>query len=140
MSAGGERAFALLACLVGYHARAGIPLAMLDHTYTDRILDVRLDGQSVGERGLNAALAGSFGVPVALVTGDAALAREAEELLGGAVRTVAVKEAASRQVEAGALVRRRIYHPGPGVSGPFIEEPSRTRRGLRQPLSRRSEA
>lgn len=85
-----------LACLIGYHARAGTPLAVLDHTYTDCILDVRLNGQSVGELGLNAALAGSFGVPVALVTGDAALAREAEELLGSAVRTVAVKEAVSR--------------------------------------------
>lgn len=85
-----------LACLIGYHARAGTPLAILDHTYTGQILDVRLNGQPVGEVGLNAALAGTFGVPVALVTGDAALAREAEALLGSRVRTVAVKEAVSR--------------------------------------------
>ncbi|HTS88795.1 MAG TPA: M55 family metallopeptidase [Gemmatimonadales bacterium] len=84
------------AILIGYHAKAGTANAILDHTYTDRILDVRLNGQSVGELGINAALAGSFGVPIALVSGDQALAREAQDLLGGAVRTVAVKEAVSR--------------------------------------------
>ncbi len=100
-----------LAGLIGYHARAGTPNAILDHTYTDRILDVRLNGRSVGELGLNAALAVSYGVPVALVTGDAALAREAADLLGEAVRAVVVKEAVSRHAArclAPAESRRRI--------------------------------
>lgn len=85
-----------LAALIGYHARAGTANAVLDHTYTSAILDVRLNGRSVGELGLNAALAGSFGVPVALVSGDQALAAEALALLGEVVRRVVVKQAVSR--------------------------------------------
>ncbi len=86
-----------LAAFIGYHAKAGTQNAILDHTYTDSILDVRLNGRSVGEFGINAALAGTFGVPVALVSGDKAIAEEARTLLGdGAPRTVVVKEAVSR--------------------------------------------
>lgn len=85
-----------LAAFIGYHAKAGTRSAVLDHTYTDRILDVRLNGRSVGELGINAALAGSFGVPVALITGDQALSTEVRELLGEGVRTVVVKQAVSR--------------------------------------------
>jgi D-amino peptidase len=84
------------ALFIGYHARAGTGNAILDHTYADRILDVRLNGRSVGEVGLNAALAGAYGVPVALVSGDSALAAEAGELLGEDLTTVIVKEAVSR--------------------------------------------
>jgi D-amino peptidase len=85
-----------LALFVGYHAKAGTPAAILDHTYTDRILDVRLNGRSVGEVGLNAALAGSFGVSVGMVTGDSAVSAESRRLLGEALVVVEVKEAVSR--------------------------------------------
>lgn len=85
-----------LAACIGYHAKAGTANAVLDHTYTSRILDVRLNGRSVGELGINAALAGTFGTPVALVSGDQALAAEARELLGDGVRTVIVKQSLSR--------------------------------------------
>jgi D-amino peptidase len=85
-----------LAAFIGYHAKAGTASAILDHTYTDRILDVRLNGRSVGELGINAALAGACGVPVGVISGDQALAREARELLGDGVRVVVVKEAVSR--------------------------------------------
>ena len=54
------------ALCIGYHARAGTRNAILDHTYADRIHEVRLNGKPVGELGLNAALAGVHGVPVAL--------------------------------------------------------------------------
>jgi D-amino peptidase len=84
------------ALFIGYHARAGTRNAILDHTYADRIHEVRLNGKPVGELGLNAGLAGMHGVPVALVSGDAALAAEAKELLGDGVATVVVKEAVSR--------------------------------------------
>jgi D-amino peptidase len=84
------------ALFIGYHARAGTGHAILDHTYADRILDVRLNGRPVGEVGLNAALAGSYGVPVALVSGDSAVAAEARELLGEDLATAVVKEAVSR--------------------------------------------
>jgi D-amino peptidase len=84
------------ALFVGYHARAGTPRATLDHTYADRIHDVRLNGGTVGELGINAAFAGTHGVAVALVSGDAALAAEAKALLGSDVATIVVKEAVSR--------------------------------------------
>lgn len=84
------------AFFIGYHAKAGTQNAILDHTYTDRILDVRVNGTSMGELGLNATLAGSYGVPVALVSGDQALAAEAQQLLGQTVTAVIVKTALSR--------------------------------------------
>ncbi|HET7599099.1 MAG TPA: M55 family metallopeptidase [Gemmatimonadales bacterium] len=84
------------AVFIGYHARAGTALAMLDHTMTDELRDVRLNGRSVGEIGLNAALAGAYGVPVAFVSGDRACADEAREFLGPDVQTLAVKHAVSR--------------------------------------------
>jgi D-amino peptidase len=81
---------------IGYHAMAGTRHATIDHTYTDRIHGVTLNGQPVGELGINAAVAGCFGVPVAMVSGDQALATEARALLGEAVETVVVKEALGR--------------------------------------------
>src|SRR2546430_8533701 len=49
------------ALFIGYHARAGTPNAILDHTYADRIHDVRLNGTAGGGVGLNAAPAGGVG-------------------------------------------------------------------------------
>src|SRR3989454_7852192 len=70
------------ALFIGYHARAGTRNAILDHTYADRIHDVRLNGKPVGELGLNAALAGGRGGPGALVSGDAARGTAGEDRLG----------------------------------------------------------
>ena len=63
------------ALFVGYHARAGTPHAILDHTYSGTIAAVRVNGTEVGETGINAYLAGHHGVPVVLVTGDRAVTR-----------------------------------------------------------------
>ena len=84
------------ALFVGYHARAGVGHAVIDHTYTSRVHEARLNGRPVGELAINAALAGTFDVPVALVSGDQALAAEARDLLGPAVETVIVKHAVGR--------------------------------------------
>jgi len=84
------------AMFVGYHARAGAHHAIIDHTYTSLVHEARLNGRPVGELAINAALAGTYGVPVALVSGDQALAAEARELLGPAVETVVVKQAVGR--------------------------------------------
>jgi D-amino peptidase len=84
------------ALCVGYHARAGVGQAVIDHTYTSRVHEARLNGRPVGELAINAALAGTFDVPVALVSGDQALAAEARDLLGPAVETVIVKHAVGR--------------------------------------------
>ncbi len=78
------------AMFVGYHGRAGTGNSVLSHTFTGTLADVRVNGTSFGEIGLNAAVAGSFGVPLVLVTGDASVAEEVESLLPG-VRTAVVK-------------------------------------------------
>lgn len=84
------------AVFVGYHARAGHPHGVLSHTYRAQIFfEVKLNGVPVGETGLNAALAGAFGVPVAMLTGDDAVIEEATDLLGNIV-TVQVKQSVSR--------------------------------------------
>jgi D-amino peptidase len=84
------------AMFIGYHARAGTRHATIDHTYTSRVYEARVNGQPVGELALNAAMAGVHGVPVALVSGDQALAAEARGVLGKDVETVIVKEAVGR--------------------------------------------
>ena len=84
------------AMFIGYHARAGTRNATIDHTYTSRVYEARLNGEPVGELALNAAMAGVHGVPVALVSGDQALAAEARTLLGDGIETVVVKEAVGR--------------------------------------------
>ena len=76
----------------GYHAKAGTPAAPLAHTWSGWLNDVRIDGRSVGEFGINAAVAGHFGVPVALVTGDDKAVAQTRELLGEHVVGVVVKE------------------------------------------------
>ncbi|MFD7595589.1 M55 family metallopeptidase [Kitasatospora sp. NPDC059812] len=76
---------------VGYHARAGSGPAVLAHTMSDAILDVRVAGRSLGEIGLNAAMAGHVGVPVVLLSGDDAACAELSDLVPSAV-TVAVKQ------------------------------------------------
>ncbi|HEY9521934.1 MAG TPA: M55 family metallopeptidase [Thermopolyspora sp.] len=84
------------ACLVGYHARAGVRHGVLNHTWMGKeIQNVYLNGDICGETRLVAAFAGSLGVPVALVTGDEAVGEEARELLGD-VETVAVKKGIDR--------------------------------------------
>jgi len=75
----------------GYHARAGTPNGVLAHTYTGFVQDVRLNGISVGEYGVNAATAGHFGVPVIMVTGDDHAVRQTQELLGDRIVGVVVK-------------------------------------------------
>ncbi len=68
---------------VGYHSRAGNPFGVMNHTMWSRgFQNLFLNGAPVGEIGVNAAYAGQFGVPVALVTGDQTAVQEAQELLG----------------------------------------------------------
>jgi D-amino peptidase len=82
---------------VGYHARAGHPKGVLDHTYASRaIYELRLNGKPVGETTLNAYLAGHFGKTVSLVAGDDATCAEARQLLGRDVVAVRTKDAAGR--------------------------------------------
>ncbi|MFY0514289.1 M55 family metallopeptidase [Streptomyces anulatus] len=80
------------ALFVGYHVRAGEGPGVLAHTMNGEILDVRVAGRSLGEIGLNAAMAGHLGAPVVLLSGDDAACAEMADLVPETV-TVAVKEA-----------------------------------------------
>jgi D-amino peptidase len=65
------------------HAMAGTPDGVLAHTVSGSAWwRLRFNGVEVGETGINAALCGTWGCPVVLVTGDAATCREAQALLG----------------------------------------------------------
>lgn len=79
----------------GYHAKAGTPAAPLAHTWTGWLNDVRLDGVSTGEFGINAAVAGYYGVPVVLITGDDKAVAQTQALLGDQVVGAVVKEGIS---------------------------------------------
>jgi D-amino peptidase len=69
---------------VGYHAGTTNPEGVRAHTLSSATLaDVRINGVSFLEAGLNAALAGHYGVPVLAISGDDAAVREATALLGG---------------------------------------------------------
>ncbi|MCQ0024084.1 M55 family metallopeptidase [Streptomyces somaliensis DSM 40738] len=130
--------------LVGYHARAGGGPAVLAHTMNDGILDVRVAGRSMGEIGLNAAMAGHLDIPVVLLSGDDSACAELQDLVPSAV-TVAVKQALGqgaavalhpeearerlRQAAAEAITRRAQISPlalgGPldvevDLSAPFM--------------------
>ena len=86
------------ALLVGMHAKAGTPAtAGMYHTISGRDCQrLWFNDTEVGETGINAALCGTWGCPVLLVTGDEATCREAKELLGAGLTTVAVKRAFGR--------------------------------------------
>jgi D-amino peptidase len=78
---------------IGYHGKAGTAGSVLAHTINGRVIaDVRCDGRSLGELGLNAALAAHHGVPPVLVAGDDTVAAEAAEVAPG-MHTVVVKRA-----------------------------------------------
>lgn len=81
---------------IGYHARNGSQDAILDHTWSSRIVsNVWLNDTLTGEYGLNAAVAGHFGVPVIMVSGDQTACAQATELLGN-METAVVKQATGR--------------------------------------------
>jgi D-amino peptidase len=81
------------ALFVGMHAMAGTGDGVLNHTVSGvDWQNLWFNGRRVGETGINAALCGTWGCPVVLVTGDRAVCREGSELLGEGLTTVTVKE------------------------------------------------
>lgn len=81
---------------VGYHARNGSPNAVLDHTWSSKtVANVWLNDILTGEYGLNAAMAGHFGVPIVMATGDQTACAQIVELLGD-METAVVKQATGR--------------------------------------------
>ncbi len=85
------------AFLVAMHAMSGVEGGVLSHTVSGtEWRDVRFNGTPAGESAVNAALCGTWGCPVLLVTGDEATCEEARALLGEGLTTVAVKKGLGR--------------------------------------------
>jgi D-amino peptidase len=81
---------------VSYHGSMGGDPAVLSHTYNPRaVAEVRLNGQVVGESGVNALVAAHFGVPVVLVTGDQTACAETVAVVPR-VETAVVKDSITR--------------------------------------------
>ncbi|HLL55084.1 MAG TPA: M55 family metallopeptidase [Myxococcaceae bacterium] len=102
-----------VALFVGYHAGAGSRAGILDHTYHGRVVaHCRVGGREFDELAINAAVCGTHGVPVGLVTGDSTICGRARTLLGD-VETVEVKEAITRYAArclSPAVACQRIQH------------------------------
>ena len=71
------------AIFLGYHTSTTNMSGVRAHTISSaRLADVRLNGVSMPEAGINAAIAGHFGVPIIMISGDDAIVKEATSLLG----------------------------------------------------------
>ncbi len=71
------------AIFIGYHASTDNPNGIRAHTMSSaRLASVKLNGTPMPEAGINAAIAGHFGVPVVMISGDDAIVDEARRLLG----------------------------------------------------------
>jgi D-amino peptidase len=82
--------------LIGMHARAGTPAAVMDHTWgPTTVYEMRVNDITIGELGLNALMASHYGVPIVLVSGDDKTVAEAKALLGD-VEGVIVKYSIDR--------------------------------------------
>ena len=115
------------AVFIGYHAATTNPVGVRAHTISSaNLAAVALNGTAMPEAGINAAIAGRFGVPVVMISGDDAAVEEARRLLGdveGAVvkRAISFHSAATmtpkaaqdlvRQKVAAALARRGDFKP-----------------------------
>ncbi len=84
--------------MLGFHAMMGTPDGVLNHTQSSRTENrYWYNGVESGELVQNAAIAGHYGVPPILVTGDEATCREAKRFLGDDIVTVAVKKGLARE-------------------------------------------
>jgi D-amino peptidase len=71
------------AIFMGYHTSTNNPAGVRAHTISSaRLADVKLNGVSMPEAGINAAIAGHFNVPVIMISGDDEVVKEVQALLG----------------------------------------------------------
>jgi D-amino peptidase len=90
-----DRRFAAVA-YVGQHSKANIRGGIMAHSYSSLgIQNMLLNGKPVGEIDVIAAMAGHFGTPVIMLSGDQAAANELREIVSGAEIAV-VKEGLGR--------------------------------------------
>jgi D-amino peptidase len=110
------------AIYIGYHAAGSTGDAVHGHTFSGALKTVRLNGTEVGEYGLNAMVAGHFGVPVAFISGDRAAVEMAQAFIPG-VDGLAVKDGIG-------FYAARTMHP--------LEAREKITQGVRAALAKRS--
>ncbi len=103
------------AVFIGYHTGTSNVRGVRAHTMSSATLTgVTLNGRQVPEGGINAAIAGHFGVPVVMVSGDDAAVAEVQAFASGMVgaavkRAISFHSAATMTPKAGqALIRARV--------------------------------
>ena len=77
--------------LIGYHARGATADGTFAHTWSRNVLDLQVNGVSIGEAEWAAAFAGHFGVPVAMIAGDDKLAGQVRATLPAGFHFVVTK-------------------------------------------------
>jgi D-amino peptidase len=111
-SSGDKRMPGLETCdgviLLGYHAMAGTPGAILEHTWSSKSWqNFWLNGIPAGEIAIDAGIAGDYDKPVIMVSGDDKVCHEASKLINGIV-TAQVKQGFS--VSGGRLLSMDNAH------------------------------
>jgi len=103
------------AIFIGYHSATTNTDGVRAHTISSATFAaVVLNGTPMPESGINAAIAGHFGVPVVMISGDDAAVAEAQQLVGrieGAVvkRAISFHSANTLTPQAGqALIREKV--------------------------------
>ena len=99
--------------MIGFHSMMGTADGVLNHTQSS-LSENRYwyNGVESGELAQNAAIAGYYGVPVIMVSGDEATCREAKKFFGDNLVSVAVKRGLSREAAElypFELTRKALY-------------------------------
>lgn len=111
--------------LIGLHSKYGTG-ELLHHSFELNIKDIRLNGLSVGEIGMESAIAGELGVSVLLVCGDDKACEETKNIMPD-TKTVVVKKSLG---PTGGLcfpvekTFKEIFEAAKNVSGSVGEEDS----------------
>ena len=122
------------AMFIGYHSATTNPQGVRAHTISSATFSaVTLNGKPMSESGINATIAGYFGVPVVMVSGDEQAVGEVQKLTGNvegaivkrsisfhaaAVMTPDASQTLIRAKAKAAMLRLRDFKPMPAV-GPF---------------------
>ncbi len=122
------------AMFIGYHSATTNTQGVRAHTISSATFAaVRLNGQPMSESGINATIAGFFGVPVVMVSGDEQAVGEVQKMIGNvegaivkkaisfhaaAVMTPEASQALIRAKAKAAVLRLKEFRPTP-ARGPF---------------------
>ena len=100
--------------LLGYHSSTSNTRGVRAHTMSSaNVTELRLNGIAMSEAGLNAAIAGMFGVPVILVSGDDVAVAETQVIIG--------------EVEGAVVKWARGFHSARTLTPEAAQEVIRTR-------------